>query len=68
MSRIIRTEEGEIYDIELAENLLKTNKDLVLENRKLLNKQNVKATDVMASIGTGKTSLIGQSTRTKEER
>ena len=60
MSRIIQAEEGEIYDIELAENLLKANEELAMENKKLLSRHGVKAIDVMGSIGTGKTSLIEQ--------
>lgn len=60
MSRIIRAEEGEIFDIELAEDLLKANKVLAMKNKKLLSKHGIKTIDVMGSVGTGKTSLIGQ--------
>lgn len=60
MARIIKAEKGEIYDIELAEDLLKANEDLALKNRELLNKHGVKSVDIMGSVGTGKTSLIEQ--------
>ena len=59
MSRIIKAD-GEIFDIELAEDLLKANEELAIENKKLLSKYCVKTIDVMGSIGTGKTSLIRQ--------
>jgi hydrogenase nickel incorporation protein HypB len=60
MNRVIKAEEGEIYDIELDQDLLKANEDLAMENMKLLSIHGVKAVDVMGSIGTGKTSLIEQ--------
>ncbi len=60
MSRIIRAEEGEIFDIELSADLLKANEVLAMKNRKLLSKHGIKAIDVMGSVGTGKTSLIEQ--------
>jgi len=60
MSRIIKAERGEIYDIELAEDFLKANENLALKNRELLNKHGIKAIDIMGSVGTGKTSLIEQ--------
>ncbi|MCD6406460.1 hydrogenase nickel incorporation protein HypB [Candidatus Aerophobetes bacterium] len=56
---IIKPEEGEILDIELEEDFLKRNKKLAEENRVLLEKHKVRAIDVMGSIGSGKTSLIG---------
>ena len=60
MSRVIRAEKGEIFDIELAEDLLKANEVLAMKNKNLLSKHGIKAIDVMGSVGTGKTSLIGQ--------
>jgi len=54
----VKAEEGEIYDVELAVDLLKANEKLAEENKELLRKHNVKAIDVMGAIGSGKTSLI----------
>ena len=56
--QVVVAEEGEVFDIELDENILKANKKLALENQELLQKYEVKAIDVMGSTGTGKTSLI----------
>jgi hydrogenase nickel incorporation protein HypB len=55
---IVRAEEGEIFDIELDENVLKANAKLAQQNRELLLKHGVNSIDVMGSIGAGKTSLI----------
>ena len=55
---VIKAEEGEIYDVELSEDLLKENQRLADENKRLLNANGAKAVDVMGSIGSGKTSLI----------
>jgi hydrogenase nickel incorporation protein HypB len=55
---VIRAEEGEIFDIELDENVLKANAKLAQQNRELLLKHGVNSIDVMGSIGAGKTSLI----------
>ena len=60
MSHLIKADEGEIYDIELSEDLLKKNEKIAMENKKLLNAHGIKTIDVMGSIGTGKTSIIGQ--------
>jgi hydrogenase nickel incorporation protein HypB len=57
-SEVIRAAEGEIFDVELDENILRANRELAEENRDLLQKNNVVAIDVMGSIGAGKTSLI----------
>ncbi len=54
----IKAKEGEIFDIELEEDLLKRNEELAQKNRDLLDKNKVTAVDVMGSIGSGKTSLI----------
>ena len=63
MVKVVKAEEGEIYDIELAEDLLKANEKLAVENRETLRKYGVKAIDVMGSVGSGKTSLIEQLVR-----
>lgn len=55
---VVTAGKGEVYDIELDEDLLKANEKLAEENRKLLMKQGVLAVDVMGSIGSGKTTLI----------
>jgi len=55
---VVKAEEGEIYDVELAEDLLKANQRLAEENKHLLHKNGVRAIDVMGAIGSGKTSLI----------
>ncbi len=54
----IKAKEGEIFDIELDEDLLKRNEELARKNRDLLDKNKITAVDVMGSIGSGKTSLI----------
>lgn len=50
----------EILDIELEESLLAKNRELAERNRRLLDGKGVTAIDVMGSIGSGKTTLIGQ--------
>jgi hydrogenase nickel incorporation protein HypB len=55
---IVKAGEGEIFDIELDESILKRNEELANENKTLLQKHDVIAIDVMGSIGSGKTSLI----------
>ena len=60
MSNIVTAEEGETYDLELSKDLLKENEKLAARNNTLLRKHGIKTIDVMGSIGTGKTSLIGQ--------
>jgi len=55
---VVKAEEGEIYDVELSEDLLKANQRLAEENRQFLHKNGVRAIDVMGAIGSGKTSLI----------
>lgn len=56
--KAIKAEEGEIFDIELEEDLLKKNEELAQRNKRLLDKHKILAIDVMGSIGSGKTSLI----------
>ncbi|MFP3985473.1 MAG: hydrogenase nickel incorporation protein HypB [Candidatus Bathyarchaeia archaeon] len=55
---VVRADEGEVFDIELEESVLKANQKLAEENKELLKKHDVTAIDVMGSIGAGKTSLI----------
>ena len=54
----IKAKEGEIFDIELEEDLLKKNEELAKKNKHLLDKNKVMAIDIMGSVGAGKTSLI----------
>ncbi|MCK5381990.1 MAG: hypothetical protein KAJ81_10985, partial [Candidatus Latescibacteria bacterium] len=61
--KIIEAAEGEVFDIELEEDLLRKNRELAEGNRKLLDEHGVFAVDVMGSIGSGKTTLIGQMVR-----
>ena len=58
--KIIRPDKGEIFDIELDEDLLRKNQDLAKENKKLLDSHKVLAIDIMGSVGSGKTSLVTQ--------
>ena len=44
--------------MELSEDLLKANRSLAEENRRFLQKNGVRAIDIMGAIGSGKTSLI----------
>jgi len=61
--RVVVAGEGEVFDIELEEDLLRKNRELAEENRRLLDRYGVFAVDVMGSIGSGKTTLIGQIVR-----
>jgi hydrogenase nickel incorporation protein HypB len=58
--KIIRPDEGEIFDIELDEDLLRKNRELAEQNRKLLDSHKILAIDIMGSVGSGKTSLVVQ--------
>jgi len=58
--KVVEPGEGEILDIELNEDILKRNRELADENRRLLDQYKIHAIDVMGSIGSGKTSLITQ--------
>lgn len=58
--KVVEGLEGEIFDIELEESLLRKNEELAERNRRLLDSKNVTAIDVMGSIGSGKTTLIKQ--------
>jgi hydrogenase nickel incorporation protein HypB len=57
LKEVVKAEE-ETIKIEPGMDILKVNEKLALKNRELLRKHNVKAIDVMGSIGAGKTSLI----------
>ncbi len=56
--KIIRPDEGEVFDIELDEDFLRKNRKLAEENRKLLDRHKILAIDIMGSVGSGKTSLV----------
>lgn len=58
--KIIRPDEGEVFDIELDEDFLRKNRELAEENRKLLDSRKIQAIDIMGSVGSGKTSLVVQ--------
>jgi hydrogenase nickel incorporation protein HypB len=66
--KVIKAEEGEIFDIELEESLLEKNRILAQRNRKILEENGILAIDVMGSIGSGKTSLIKQMVRRLKSR
>jgi len=55
---VVKAGEGEIFDVELSEDLLKANKLLAEENKRFLHENGAQAIDVMGAIGSGKTSLI----------
>ncbi len=52
--------EGESYDIELQEDLLKAHQKIADKNAKLLRSRGVRCIEIMGSIGSGKTSLLEQ--------
>jgi hydrogenase nickel incorporation protein HypB len=60
---VVKAEEGEVYDLELSQDLLEANQRLADENKQFLHKNGVKTVDIMGSIGAGKTSLIEQLVR-----
>jgi hydrogenase nickel incorporation protein HypB len=60
MTYTVQNEPGEIYDIELDENLKRANDLIAEDNRRQLQKHGILTVDVMGSVGAGKTSLIGQ--------
>jgi len=55
---VVEADEGEVFDIELEEDILKRNSKLAEENRRLLDEHGILAIDVMGAIGSGKTALI----------
>lgn len=58
--KVIRPDEGEVFDIELDADFLRKNRELAEENRKLLDRHKIRAIDIMGSVGSGKTSLVEQ--------
>jgi len=54
---------GEVFDVELDADLMRENERLARENADLLERHDVNAIDIMGSIGSGKTSLLGQMVR-----
>jgi hydrogenase nickel incorporation protein HypB len=68
MTQIVQSEPGEIFDIELDENLKRANDLIAEENRTQLQKHGIRAIDVMGSVGAGKTSLIEQLVRLLKAR
>lgn len=55
---VIQPEPGEIFDIELEEDLLEANRKIADKNHHILAEHGIKAIDIMGSVGSGKTSLI----------
>ncbi len=55
---VIKPEEGEVFDVELEEDILEANRRLAYENAKTLRKYGIRSFDIMGSVGSGKTSLI----------
>jgi len=68
MKKLIKADEGEIFDIELATDLLAENERLAKINLELLKKHGVKAIDVLGSVGSGKTSLLEQLSQSLKEK
>lgn len=55
---MIRPEPGEVFDVELEEDILEANRKLAEENAETLRRYGVRSFDIMGSVGSGKTSLI----------
>ncbi len=58
--KTVKPAEGETFDIELEENLLRQNQELAQKNHKVLEKYNIHAVDILGSIGSGKTTIVQQ--------
>lgn len=56
--KVVVAGEGEVFDIELEEDIMRRNDELAEENRRVLDRHGVKGIDVMGAIGSGKTALI----------
>lgn len=56
--KVVVAGEGEVFDIELEEDIMRRNDELAEENRRVLDGHGVKGIDVMGAIGSGKTALI----------
>lgn len=57
-TNVVVAEEGEVFDIELEEDIMRRNDELAKENRRFLDEHGVRGIDVMGAIGSGKTALI----------
>ena len=68
MKMIIPSSRRRSIEIDLSENLLKTNEQIARENRNLLDQFHVFAVDILGSIGSGKTTLVQQLVRHLKER
>ena len=67
LKEAVKAEEVTI-ELEPGTDLLEANKKLAEKNLKLLRKHNVKAIDVMGSIGAGKTTLIEKLVQTLKKK
>jgi hydrogenase nickel incorporation protein HypB len=56
--RVVRPDEGEVFDIELEEDFLRANREIAERVRGRLDAAKILAIDIMGSIGSGKTALI----------
>jgi hypothetical protein len=54
MGLVVQSEPGEIFDVELDENLKRANDLIAEDNRKRLQVHRIRAIDVMGSVGAGK--------------
>lgn len=57
-TKIVMAGEGEVFDIELEEDIMRRNNELAEENRRIIDEHGVKGIDIMGAIGSGKTALI----------
>lgn len=58
--KTIRTDDGQIVEIKVQENLYQKNETLANQNRQLMDRHQIKSVDILGSIGSGKTSIIQQ--------
>jgi hydrogenase nickel incorporation protein HypB len=61
--KLIGSDQGEVFEIELDKNIMGPNLELSLENKEIFEKNNVLAVDIMGSIGSGKTTLLEESVK-----
>lgn len=57
-SQVVAAEDGEVFDIELEEDIMRRNDEIAEENRRILDEHDIRGIDVMGAIGSGKTALI----------